>query len=133
MISRRDERAAAESLSSVRSELERSRKQLGELTSYREEYRASLRSHSSAPMNSAELQKIRAFIRQVDGAIDGLQVKIRQIEQRQSLARDAWVAHQQRANALDGVAGREQQLERNIEDARVQREIDDRSASKPRC
>lgn len=131
MISRRDERAAAESLSSVQSELERYRKQLSELTSYREEYRASLRCDSASPMNGAEAQKIRAFIHQVDGVIDGLQMKIHQIEQRRTHARDAWVARQQRANALDGVAGREQKLERNIEEARLQREIDDRS-HKPR-
>lgn len=132
MISRRDERAAAESLSSVQSELERYRKQLSELTAYREEYRASLRCDSATPMNGAEAQKIRAFIHQVDGVIEGLQGKIRQIEQRRTLARDAWMARQQRANALDGVAGREQKLERNIEEARLQREIDDRSHSKPR-
>lgn len=132
MISRRDERAAAESLSSVQIELDRYRKQLGELMSYREEYRASLRCDSALPMNSAEVQKIRAFIQQVDGVVDGLQMKIRQIEQRQTLAREAWVARQQRANALDGVAGRELKLERNLEETRLQREIDDRAHTKQR-
>jgi len=132
MISRRDERAAAESLSSIQSELEHYRRQLGDLMAYREEYRASLRCDSATTMNGAEAQKIRAFIQQVDGVVDGLQRKIRQIEQKQTLARDAWMARQQRANALDGVAGREQKLERNLEESRLQREIDDRSHGKSR-
>jgi flagellar export protein FliJ len=132
LISRRDERSAAESLSSMQQELDRFRKQLGELLSYREEYRRSLRCDSAMPMNGAEAQKIRAFIQQVDGVLDGLQMKIRQIEHRQTLARDAWVVSQQRANALDGVAGREQKLERNLEETRLQREIDDRVPIKRR-
>ncbi len=132
LISRRGERAAAESLSSMRSELDRYRKQLSELMAYREEYRASLRCDSATTMNGAEAQKIRAFIHQVDGVVEGLQMKIRQIEQRQNVARDTWVSHQQRANALDGVAEREQKHERNLEETRLQREIDDRVGSKLR-
>lgn len=132
MISRRDERAAADSLSTCQSELTHHRTQLQELLAYREEYRASLRSGSATPMNGAQAQKIRAFISQVDSVIDGLQAKIRQVEERHGSAREAWVERQQRANALDGVAGRELKLERGLEETRLQREIDDRPRTKSR-
>jgi hypothetical protein len=40
--------------------------------------------------------------------------------------REAWTEQLRRAKALDGVAGRALKQEQSTEDARVQREIDDR-------
>lgn len=125
-MSRNAERVAGQTLQGSKRELEQYQKQLADLLGYREEYRASLRSGSSVPMNGAEAQKIRAFIAQVDTVISGLQAKIEQIEQRYNTERDNWTQQLLRSNALDGVALRAEKQEKHMEEAHAQREIDDR-------
>ncbi|TDJ63037.1 MAG: flagellar export protein FliJ [Proteobacteria bacterium] len=130
VLSRNAERVAAQALSSAQRQLDQHHKQLNELMTYREEYRASLRSGTAAPMNAFEAQKLRAFITQVDRVIDGLQTKIRQASQSYDGERAAWVQQLRRAKALDGVADRARKLEQSASDARAQREIDDRRPMK---
>jgi len=126
VISRNAERAAAQTLSGSQLQLDQYHKQLNDLLAYREEYRASLRSGSASPMSGFEAQKLRGFIAQVDMVIDGLQTKIRQASRRYELEREAWVGQLRRAKALDNVAGRELKHEQSAEEARAQREMDDR-------
>lgn len=130
LISRRSERVAAESLAKSHRELEHCEQQLRELQAYRDEYRSTLCGGTATATSAAEVQKVRAFIAQLDTVIDGLNVKIRQCRERQSLSRSAWIKTQRRAQALDGVADRELRIERNTEETRLQREIDDRSPTK---
>jgi flagellar export protein FliJ len=126
-LSRRSELSAAGTLSAAQRELEQCTAQLQELTTYREEYRASLRSGSAVAMNGAQVQKIRAFISQIDTVIDSLNVKIRQCTERQNLTRAMLIKTQRRANALDAVADRERRQESSDAESREQREIDDRA------
>jgi flagellar export protein FliJ len=78
-------------------------------------------------MNGAQVQKIRAFISQIDTVIDSLNVKIRQCTERQILTRAMLIKTQRRANALDAVADRERRQESSDAESREQREIDDRA------
>lgn len=133
VISRNAERAAAQTLSTAQRQLHQYHQQLGELAAYREDYRARLKSGSAAPMNGFEAQKLRAFITQVDTVIDGLETKIRQATQHYERERTSWVRQLRRAKALDGVADRARKLEQNTEEARAQRESDDRAPLKSRA
>lgn len=132
-MSRKFEHAAAQTLSAAQRSLDQYQQQLDELHAYREEYRASLRSGSALPMNGSEVQKLRAFIAQIDTIMEGLQAKIRQASQRHEREREAWVQQLRRSNAIDGIAGQARKQENNVEEARVQREIDDRVPAKFRA
>lgn len=132
-MSRNKERVAAQTLSTSQRQLDQYHKQLNDMLAYREEYRASLRSGSASPMNGAEAQKLRAFIAQVDIVIEGVQDKIRQASRRCEGEREQWAQQSHRSKALDGVAGRALKQEQNAEEARSQREIDDRFALKSRA
>jgi flagellar export protein FliJ len=90
-ISRSAERVAAQTLSTSQSQLDKYYEQFNELLAYREEYRASLRSGSASPMSGSEVQKLRAFVAQIDKVIDGLQAKIRQASGRHEVEREAWL------------------------------------------
>lgn len=125
-ISRKAEQTAAQTLATSRRQLDNYRQQMHELEAYREEYRARFRSGSATPMNGFEAQKLSAFITQVDRVIDGLHAKIAHATQTHNLQRDAWAQQRSRVDALDGVAGRARRQEQNAEEARDQREIDDR-------
>ncbi len=128
--SRNAERVAAQSVSTSQRQLDQYHEQLNDLLAYREEYRASLRSGSAVPMDGSEAQKLRTFIVQIDRIIDGLQTKIREASQRYELEQEVWVQQLRRSKALDGIAGRAIKQERNAEEARAQREIDDRAPLK---
>ena len=130
MISRRAEQAAADSLQLTQRDIEQHRTQLNEMLAYREEYRAALRCASAEPMNGSRAREMRAFIDQMDAVVNGLSAKIRQMEQRRDMARDKWRHEQQRANAIDDVAGRALKRERRAEENRTQREVDERAARK---
>ena len=131
MMSRNNERAAAQSLSTSQQQLDAYQKQLNDLVTYREEYRASLRSKSAAPMNGFEAQKLRAFITQIDSLIADLEGKIRQLSTHHEHQRDTWMKQRSRAEAMDGVADRALKQELDTEESTLQREIDDRVSAKP--
>ncbi len=125
-LSHKAEQTAARTLATSRRQLDQYHQQLNDLRGYREEYRTRLRSGSSTPMNGFEAQKLSAFIAQVDRVIDGLQTKIAQVTNAHNHDRDTWAQQRNKVNALDGIAGRVRTQEQNAEEARDQREIDDR-------
>ena len=125
-LSRKAERAAAQTQATSQRQLDQYQRQLNDLQKYREEYRTRLRSGSSTPMNASEAQKLSAFIAQVDSVIEGLQTKIAQVTHAHNHDRDAWAQQRNRVNTLDGIARRVRTEEQNTEEARDQRGIDDR-------
>ncbi len=125
-ISRRVERSAAQTLAASQRQLAHFKQQLGDLQSYREEYRTRLRSGSATPMDGFEAQKLNAFIAQIDRVIEGLEQKIAQVAHAHQRDREVWAEKRSRVDALDQVALRTRKEERHAEFARDQQEIDDR-------
>lgn len=125
-MSRSAERVAGQALATSKQQLEMHRKQLADLISYREDYRAMLKSGSAHPMSGAEAQKLRAFINQVDTVIGGLQSKIEHTERRYNGDLEQWTQQFLRSNTLEGIANEALKKEREVEEEIAQREIDDR-------
>lgn len=118
-------RRASMQLANSRRALEQNQQQLEQFRGYQREYMASMHTAGTS-ISAAEARELRRFVAQLEQTISALQTRAERAEtqHRQDVAR--WHKEHRRADALNRILTREQRAELHVEQAREQREADDR-------
>ena len=124
-ISEAKEKDAARVLGESQQQLQQLQQQLAELERYREEYRNHYQHSGRAGFSAQRLQQLQQFLANIDQAITQQQRAITRAESLCEEKRRLWFQARGRSQALDKVAERYRDDERQQENRREQKENDE--------
>ena len=119
------EQDAARELGECQQQLQRLQQQLLELEGYRREYQAHYQQSGQAGITAQRLLQLQQFLANIDKAVAQQQQEILAAERRCEERRQRWFAARGRSQALDKVAERYQEDERQQQGRREQKESDE--------
>ncbi len=119
------ENDAARALGESMQQLERQEQRLLELTSYRDEYARRFESHAGGGMEPARLRDFRAFLAQLNQAIDQQRAVVEKARRDSEQQRRLWLGEHTRAKALDKVVERYRREEHHEAERREQKLLDE--------
>lgn len=121
------EKDAAQDLGESQQRLQLLQKQLSELERYREEYRNYYQQSGREGMTALRLQQLQQFLTNIDKAIEQQDQAIKSAEYQCEEKKKLWYAARGRTQALDKVAERYLDDERQQQNRREQKELDERA------
>ena len=124
-ITEKREQDAARALGEAQQHLEQLKWQLKELESYREEYRNHYQHSGRNGFSAQQLVQQQQFLAHIDKAIEQQQHAIHQAEAACEERRQRWFQARGRTQALDKVAERYRDDERQAQNRREQKENDE--------
>jgi len=130
-IAENREQDAARVLGESLKQLEAQEQRLQELTLYRDEYTRRFQNHAGGGMVPARMQDFRAFLVQLNQAIDQQRDVVERVRRESEQCRHQWLDQRTRAKALDKVVERYQREELRDADRREQKLLDE-FAGRPR-
>lgn len=116
---------ATQQLGQVRKAQQAAEQQLSMLLNYQDEYRQKLNHQLSDGMDSSHWQNYQQFIGTLEQAIDQHRRQLMQWGQKVDHAMKQWQDKQQRLNAFDTLHTRAQSAERQMENKRDQKLMDE--------
>lgn len=116
---------ATQQLGQVRKAQQAAEQQLSMLLNYQDEYRQKLNHQLSDGMDSSHWQNYQQFIGTLEQAIDQHRRQLIQWGQKVDHAMKQWQDKQQRLNAFDTLHTRAQSAERQVENKRDQKLMDE--------
>ncbi|AEF46153.1 flagellar export protein FliJ [Serratia plymuthica] len=116
---------ATQQLGQVRKAQQAAEQQLSMLLNYQDEYRQKLNHQLSDGMDSSHWQNYQQFIGTLEQAIDQHRRQLMQWGQKVDHAMKQWQDKQQRLNAFDTLHTRAQSAERQVENKRDQKLMDE--------
>ena len=123
------EQNAARELGSHTQQFVAHQKRLEDLILYQIEYGRNFLDQGQAGMSATKLQDYQAFMANLTKAIEQQRLIIKQFEAENERLKRQWMATHQRSQAIDGVVAKLVVQENNVEDKRLQKELDDRGNS----
>lgn len=129
------EKEAARALGECQQQLAQLQQQLTELERYREEYRGHYQQSGNAGITAQRLLQLQQFLAKIDQAIEQQQQAIINGEAQCEVKKQLWFQARGRTQALDKVAERYRDDERQQQNRREQKENDEfaqRSRSHPK-
>ena len=124
-ITEAKEQDAARALGEAQQQLEQLRQQLKELENYRQEYRNHFQHSGRGGFSAQQLVQQQQFLTHLDKAIEQQHHSISQAETACEERRQLWFQARGRTQALDKVAERYRDDERQEQDRREQKENDE--------
>ena len=125
-VAQQRERDAARRLGNDLRHAEQQQKQLDDLIEYRDQYVADFKAAGKQGLSVVQLRDYQLFLRRLDSAI--MQQRQALVNSRQHCAQSQaeWQHQQGHSKMIDKVGERREQAENRRQDAREQRELDDR-------
>ena len=123
------EQTASQRLSMSRKKHDGNLKRLAEFRRYRREYGETL-VKGAAVMSAATARDLRNFISQLDRSIETLEEHVKHSDQECAADQETWRDESRRSRALADVLDRSKRQDGRQYERAVQREVDDREATK---
>lgn len=124
-ISEQREKDAARAMGECQQRLQQLQQQLGELERYREEYRHHYHENGRNGFSAQRLQQLQQFLSKIDQAIAQQHQAIGHASNECEQKRQQWFRARSRSQALGKVAERYQDVERQEQNRREQKENDE--------
>lgn len=129
-LAEKQEQQAVRDLGQARQLMETHQAKLNELREYRDEYLRQFHHSGEQGISGLQLQQFRAFMQQLDQAIDNQCQVVEQLAEQCRQQTDHWQQRYQQTRILDKTRDKFARQERYQADRQEQRENDDRAATK---
>lgn len=126
-LARSAERDCARRLAGVQQRLADAERRLVELERYRAEYQQSFSVRARSGLPARGLREFQAFIARLDGALAQQRGLLEQLRAEQAQEHGRWQSAAVRSSAVGKVIEKARHEERQVEDRRAQRELDERA------
>jgi flagellar FliJ protein len=126
-LARSAERDCARRLAGAQQRVVDAERRCVELESYREEYRQALRARAVSGVRAQGLREFQTFIARLDEALRQQHQLLRQLRGEQEREHLQWRNAAVRSSAIGKVIENAKREERQVEDRRLQRELDERA------
>jgi len=120
------EQKAARQMGRAHQTLQQEEQKLHQLKQYQQEYLERYQRAARQGMSASQLQEYRAFLAKLDGAIEQQRAAVEERLLAHSTSKQSWRQTHTRSQALDKVADRYRQRERQESERKEQKESDDR-------
>lgn len=129
-LSQNEKDDAAKQLAQAQEQLEQSQKQLTDMRQVREGYSKQLNNPSTAPRSVSEMQGVRTFIKQLDVAIQQLEMQLLERKNASQMHEKKWMQLHNKTKALTDIKTRYKKDELLTADQREQFDSDELSQHK---
>ena len=126
-LARSAERDCARRLAGVQQRLAEAERRLAELERYREEYHQAFNARARSGLQARGLREYQAFIARLDEALAQQRGSLEQLRAEQAQEHGRWQSAEVRSSAVGKVIEKARREERQVEDRRLQRELDERA------
>ncbi|RMD68434.1 MAG: flagellar export protein FliJ [Gammaproteobacteria bacterium] len=130
-IAQAEERSAAREMARWQQEMQRHEARLAQLWDFCQEYRQRFHEAGKNGIDGRQLQGYRAFMAQLESAIQQQQERIAQLRTAIEEQRRQWEQCRRKAQIMDKLVQRHLHRERLLDEGREQAEADDRPGHKP--
>ena len=126
-LARSTERDCARRLAGAQQRLAEAERRLGELERYREEYQQAFRARARSGLQARGVRDFQTFIARLDEAITQQRLLLQQSTTEHARHHSQWQGAAVRSSAVGKVIEKARREERQVEDRRLQRELDERA------